>query len=671
MVADNVNLTNCTIADNSADITGGIHFNRILADKLSLTNCILWNPGEEFGFTLFGEPVLWNCCVQGGWPGDWNIDADPRFVDPEEGDYRLRGGSCCIDAGRYVYVWSHLGRAPDIGAWEAPAEYGGGPCWNVPDVVYVRSDATPGGDGMTWESAFSTIGAAVGVASTSDEVWVAAGRYNESVTMEPRVAFYGGFTGSEAFREERNARSAASILDGTGLGRPVIVGASSSILDGFTVTNGSARFGGGIYCAASSPTLANCVITGNSATAEGGGLYACNGADPLVRDCRVTDNRAGVAGGGLSFRNSSPELVQCVIERNESEEEGGGVACSGSSSPVLTDCVISGNSSTLGGGFHCSGSSSPAVRRSTVCDNTAVEYGGGLCFQGEGSPRIENCVVRGNFSEYGGGLCMDGPTATVANSIIADNSGGSGGGLYASGSPSLANCLIVGNTGGAGAFGRYSSPAFSNCTIVGNTTSYYCGGLVGNDVFLKVHNCILRNQGTEIGGRLWTCSYSCVEGGAPGVGNIDADPRFVFPWDGTVADLRLLPSSPCIDAGTPDMESEDGCLPPGMGSARCDMGAYGGPGNCLWGVLPPPLSTPTPTSTRTPTPTLTPSPTPPVPGDTDGDRTVGASDIFFFARWWETDTNETSFRCDVSGDGRIGGKDLLMLVPAWRGLRED
>ena len=37
--------------------------------------------------------------VQGGWPGAGNIDADPRFVDPDNGDYRLSLGSPCIDAG--------------------------------------------------------------------------------------------------------------------------------------------------------------------------------------------------------------------------------------------------------------------------------------------------------------------------------------------------------------------------------------------------------------------------------------------------------------------------------------------------------------------------------------------------------------------------------------------
>ena len=56
-----------------------------------------------------------------------------------------------------------------------------------------------------------------------------------------------------------------------------------------------------------------------------------------------------------------------------------------------------------------------------------------------------------------------------------------------------------------------------------------------------------------------------------------------------VSDVYLGTGSPCIDAGTPDAAYNDGCLPPGQGAERNDMGAYGGPDNCGWpGSVPAP-----------------------------------------------------------------------------------
>jgi len=62
-----------------------------------VTNCILWgdSPEEISG----GTPTVTYTDVQGGWPGTGNIDTDPLFVDPDNGNYRLSAGSRCIDAG--------------------------------------------------------------------------------------------------------------------------------------------------------------------------------------------------------------------------------------------------------------------------------------------------------------------------------------------------------------------------------------------------------------------------------------------------------------------------------------------------------------------------------------------------------------------------------------------
>ncbi|HPA46232.1 MAG TPA: hypothetical protein PK395_10750 [bacterium] len=98
-------------------------------------------------------------------------------------------------------------------------------------------------------------------------------------------------------------------------------------------------------------------------------------------------------------------------------------------------------------------------------------------------------------------------------------------------------------------------------------------------------NCILWDGGNEISiyeNPTITVSYSNIQGGWSGEGNIDRDPLFVRPWDGEGADLHLMPDSPCIDAGNPDSSYNDASLPPGLCRERGDMGAYGGPQNSGW-----------------------------------------------------------------------------------------
>ncbi len=106
-----LNFINCTFADNSVVDSdgGGAIFTEAPGDGLVyLTNCILW--GNEAG----GNPSQINddaeeevtvsySCVEGtielSWDGGNNINDDPLFFDPVNGNYRLDALSPCIDFG--------------------------------------------------------------------------------------------------------------------------------------------------------------------------------------------------------------------------------------------------------------------------------------------------------------------------------------------------------------------------------------------------------------------------------------------------------------------------------------------------------------------------------------------------------------------------------------------
>jgi len=128
-------ITNCTFNGNWANGRGGGMYDWSSAP--TVTNCILW---DNFNSEIDGSAVVRYSDVQGGWPGEGNIDADPCFVQPGywdadgvwvEGDYHLLPDSPCIDAGDPNYVpepnETDLDGRPrvmagriDMGAYESP-----------------------------------------------------------------------------------------------------------------------------------------------------------------------------------------------------------------------------------------------------------------------------------------------------------------------------------------------------------------------------------------------------------------------------------------------------------------------------------------------------------------------------------------------------------------------
>jgi len=64
--------------------------------------------------------------------------------------------------------------------------------------------------------------------------------------------------------------------------------------------------GGGIYCSHSSPTLTNCIFSGNSAYEHGGGMYNDSNSRPTLTKCTFRGNSASSGGGGENNYSSRP-----------------------------------------------------------------------------------------------------------------------------------------------------------------------------------------------------------------------------------------------------------------------------------------------------------------------------------------------------------------------------
>jgi M6 family metalloprotease-like protein len=104
---------------------------------------------------------------------------------------------------------------------------------------------------------------------------------------------------------------------------------------------------------------------------------------------------------------------------------------------------------------------------------------------------------------------------------------------------------------------------FENSIFYSSTINCLIGGK--NSVFYETEFSTV----TLDGGSDYNCFYNSALEIPDNPGNFEADPEFV---DAASGDFRLLPTSPCIDAGDPD---SDYSLEPMPNGGRINIGAYG------------------------------------------------------------------------------------------------
>ncbi|HPJ26833.1 MAG TPA: choice-of-anchor Q domain-containing protein [Synergistaceae bacterium] len=321
-------------------------------------------------------------------------------------------------------------------------------------VLYVKENSPAPGDGMTWQTAFPDLQQALDIPGTS-EIRVSQGTYKPSKTIheaDPRTAtfslrngqtLYGGFRGTETFRNQRNWKEYPTVLEGDlGISGDIsdncyhvvtLNGANETVLlDGFVLTRGNAdgtgelyRNGGGLAATGGSPAVRNCTFTDNHAVSCGGGVYA-NNSDILLESCTFLENSA-CNGGGFYSLHSAPRIEKSTFTSNTVQTNGGGIMTFTSFSRI-TNCTFWKNRALngYGGGFH-SFNDNPVICNVTFAENTAKSGGGGMSFYGgtsvvvnsiswgnaitSGAPEvreiftqnvlsvISSCAIRGGFSE--------------------------------------------------------------------------------------------------------------------------------------------------------------------------------------------------------------------------------------------------------------------------------
>ena len=276
-------------------------------------------------------------------------------------------------------------------------------------IIYVSEDGT--GDGSSWANATDKLQFASALSSGGNtKVWVKAGTYYGD-TSDAEGAFnissynrvYGGFEGNEGPDYDLSLRDFGkntTILDGQGQRRVLLLdepltAASTAIWDGFTIQNGNAGSGAGIYLN-NYVTLTNCNIYNNEASMYGGGVYinSTGGtAHVTLQNCRIMDNNASM-GGGLCDRVGA-DYTNCRISNNTASTKGGGIYLYNNTEPTFKNCIISNNTANNAGGMYARGQFT-----AYNCDfvmNLATESIGGIYHENSHN-KYYNCIVWGNVA---------------------------------------------------------------------------------------------------------------------------------------------------------------------------------------------------------------------------------------------------------------------------------
>ena len=277
-----------------------------------------------------------------------------------------------------------------------------------------------------------------------------------------------------------------------------------------------------------------------------------------------------------------------------------------------------------------------------------------LC--GEGGPT--SCIIRcdGSEDEPHRAFCFNGqPAGIVQNFTITGGYADEGGAVYSRGSaPVFRNCIFSGNRAlrGGAFYGDSSRAELINCTLADNSAGHSGGAVYSTGSGPTIADCIAwGNSPDQLYGEIGPVSYSVVQGGWDGVGNVDGDPLFAAPpADYHVMSVfgRWQPESGAwlydaatgagVDAGDPaaacPLEPD-----PGNGQGRVNAGAYGNTPeasrNAHWWS---------------------------VPGDVNDDCVVNVLDLIFVRNHltWQN-SGGGMWKADVNGDGCVSILDLIFV----------
>ena len=414
-------------------------------------------------------------------------------------------------------------------------------CGVVFQAVFVQAQTT-----ISVPADFATIQAAINASADGDTILVAAGTYQENISFLGKAIHVTSEDGpATTFLDGNQTGSVVSFVDGEG---------ANSIIEGFTIINGSGTFvsgpnitsGGGVFVTnAGSPSIIGNVITDNTSSTGNGGGIGCFQATATVDDNSISGNN----GGGIYATDSSQTMTitNNSINTNSSNE---GINVDGVAVVVVEKNTVFGNGGDGIKVCNCD--------MADLIDNTVLAGPGeGIVAQLCGQATAIGNYIEGRTGGGSNGLNIRDADFTFSEQNICGNNADRGH-FYRNTPMVICRNNISVENGTEGITIRDCSAFVDGVTVFGNPQGGFTS--VSND-FLDIRNSIFRNNGSDeiqqfLGGASPSPEYCNIQGGFFGVGNIDVDPLFVDfngpdnnPQTISDNDYRLQAGSLCIDAG--------------------------------------------------------------------------------------------------------------------------
>ena len=268
-------------------------------------------------------------------------------------------------------------------------------------------------------SVIADIQDAIDFASSGDSIIVSAGTYTGTINLNGKDVILVAPEGPSS-----------TILDGNGVGPVVTIAndeTAAAILDGFTITGGSASNGGGLYIfSESSPTLKNLVITGNTASSNGGGAYIYQYCTPTLTNTKIINNSANYGGGVCQSWYSDVTFENVEISGNTATYKGAAIYHYLQGSLTIINSTIAGNSGGVGA-YYASSDDTELIAFNSIFWNSGLTeiYLSGASYRDE-IARVGQCLIEGGTSGIyeGDGDVYTYGSITTGDPAFVDTSGG-------------------------------------------------------------------------------------------------------------------------------------------------------------------------------------------------------------------------------------------------------